>query len=84
MRRWFISLKDPVTSWNRFKLGLVIFLVGVALLFIAGPIHIGLHFFALAVLLCGFAIAMTGYAGIFLQRITSLNPKKHQSIHRDD
>lgn len=79
---------DPQRCWRRFIAGLAIFIVGAGLLF--GTAHLSpallyhpvLYWFSAAVLLTGFALAMSGYLGIFIQRFTGLNPTKKQS--RDD
>ncbi|RDV24915.1 hypothetical protein DXV75_12280 [Alteromonas aestuariivivens] len=39
---------------------------------------------ALVVLLGGFAIAMTGYAGIFVQRFSGLRQLRDKSVNFDD
>jgi hypothetical protein len=71
-----IPTPDIHTSWQRFKIGLAIFVAGVVLLFSISDIHIVLHYVSLAVLLCGFAYSMWGYMGIFLQRFASLKNAK--------
>ncbi|AUC90442.1 MAG: hypothetical protein CL600_03760 [Alteromonas sp.] len=67
-----MPIPDIHTSWQRFKIGLTIFAVGVVLLFFISHLYAVLHYFSVAVLLCGFAYAMWGYFGIFMQRFSSL------------
>ena len=67
---------DIHKSWQRFKLGLVLFVAGVCLLLTISALHIFLYYVALIILLLGFVIAMTGYAGIFMQRFSFIKNKK--------
>ena len=67
---------DLHKSWQRFKLGLTLFVAGVLLLFTVSPLHISLYYASLAILLIGFVIAITGYVGIFVQRFSFLKNKK--------
>ena len=67
---------DLYKSWQRFKLGLALFVVGVLLLFTISAIHILAYYFSLAILLLGFIIAISGYIGIFIQRFSFLKNKK--------
>jgi uncharacterized membrane protein YidH (DUF202 family) len=70
-------MTDIHTCWQRFKLGLSLFVVGVVLLFTLSTYHPLLNYLSIAVLIIGFAIAMLGYSGIFLQRFSSFkNIKK--------
>ncbi len=57
--------QDIHKSWQRFKIGLSIFVVGVLLLFTLSELHITLHYLSLLILFVGFAIAMLGYWGNF-------------------
>jgi len=50
--------QDIHKSWQRFKIGLSIFVVGVLLLFTLSELHITLHYLSLLILFVGFAIAM--------------------------
>ncbi|KTF06510.1 conserved hypothetical protein, membrane [marine sediment metagenome] len=68
--------QDPLKSWQRFKIGLSIFVVGVLLLFTLSEFHIALRYLSLLVLFIGFAIAMLGYWGIFIQRFSLIKNKK--------
>ncbi|MHC6646993.1 hypothetical protein ACYTPF_10540 [Alteromonas sp. HB246098] len=68
--------QDPLKSWQRFKIGLSIFVVGVLLLFTLSEFHIALRYLSLLVLFLGFAIAMLGYWGIFIQRFSLIKNKK--------
>lgn len=68
--------QDVNKSWQRFKIGLAIFVVGVLLLFLTSHIHIALYYLSISVLLVGFAIAMFGYFGIFIQRFSFIKNKK--------
>ncbi|TAP42165.1 hypothetical protein [Alteromonas sp. KUL49] len=69
-------MMDILKSWQRFKIGLGLFAVGAALFIFTSSIHIATHYTSLALLLGGFAYAMFGYAGIFLNRFNSLKSKK--------
>lgn len=75
---------DIVKSWQRFKLGLVLFAIGAGLLLSVATFALWLYWLSLAVLLSGFAIAMLGYAGIFLQRFSRVREMKHKSVRFDD
>jgi len=68
--------QDIHKSWQRFKIGLAIFVVGVLLLFTISDAHFSLHYLSLVVLFVGFVIAMFGYWGIFIQRFSFLKNKK--------
>ena len=68
--------QDIHKSWQRFKIGLTIFVVGVLLLFTLSHLHTSLYVLGLTVLFVGFVIAMFGYIGIFLARFSSLKNKK--------
>jgi len=67
---------DILKSWQRFKIGLGLFGIGAALFIFISSLHIAAHYASLALLLSGFAYAMFGYAGIFLNRFHSLKSKK--------
>ena len=67
---------DPYKSWQRFKIGLSIFVVGVLLLFTLSELHDALRYLSLLVLFLGFAIAMLGYWGIFIERFSFMKNKK--------
>jgi len=77
-------MKDVHKSWQRFKLGLALFVAGVAQLFLLSPLHISLYYYSLATLLIGFIIAMIGYAGIFLHRFAFLKNNKPPPDFTDD
>lgn len=68
--------QDPLKSWQRFKIGLSIFVVGVLMLFTLSELHVALRYLSLLVLFLGFAIAMLGYWGIFIQRFSFMKNKK--------
>ncbi|NOH58614.1 hypothetical protein F0261_11295 [Alteromonas sp. 07-89-2] len=68
--------QDIHKSWQLFKIGLSIFVVGVLLLFTLSELHITLHYLSLLILFVGFAIAMLGYWGIFIQRFSFMKNKK--------
>mgnify|MGYP006058380537 FL=1 len=68
--------QDIHKSWQRFKIGLSIFVVGVLLLFTLSELHIALHYLSLIILFIGFTIAMLGYWGIFIQRFSFVKNKK--------
>ena len=67
---------DINKSWQRFKLGLALFVVGAFCLLLLSRLHPVIYFISLGTLLLGFAIAMLGYLGIFLQRFASFKNKK--------
>jgi len=69
-------MKDVNTSWQRFKIGLSIFVVGAVCLLLLSQYHIVIYLFSLATLFIGFAFAMYGYVGIFLSRFSSFTSKK--------
>lgn len=68
---------DIYRSWRRFKLGLALFACGVLVLLPLGHIPVA-YYLSLAILLLGFAIAMWGYAGIFLQRFAGLKNARNK------
>ena len=68
--------QDIHKSWQRFEIGLYIFVVGVLLLFTLSELHITLHYLSLLILFVGFAIAMLGYWGIFIQRFSFIKKQK--------
>ncbi|WP_025257247.1 hypothetical protein [Alteromonas sp. ALT199] len=68
--------QDSFKSWQRFKIGLSIFVVGVLLLFTLSELHVALHYLSLLILFIGFTIAMMGYWGIFIQRFSFMKNKK--------
>jgi len=45
-------------------------------LFTLSELHITLHYLSLLILFVGFAIAMLGYWGIFIQRFSFIKNKK--------
>ncbi len=71
-------MADIYQSWRRFKLGLALFAGGVLVLLTLGHIPVA-YYLSLAVLLCGFSIAMWGYAGIFLQRFSGLKHARNKN-----
>ena len=71
-----MQTQDIHKSWQRFKIGLTIFVVGVLLLFTLSHIHTSLYLLSMTVLFGGFVIAMFGYIGIFLARFSSLKNRK--------
>jgi MFS family permease len=72
----------PRVSWKRFIIGLILFLAGMALLIFFGHWHPVAYFVSIAVLLTGFAIAMWGYAGIFISRFARLRNARGRRGHR--
>jgi len=68
--------QDVHKSWQRFKIGLAIFVVGAVLLLSTSHWHIAIYYLSLTVLLSGFTFAMLGYVGIFLHRFTFIKNKK--------
>lgn len=70
-------------SWRRFKWGLGVFLAGMAGLLLTGHGHPVAYYMSMTILLSGFVLAMAGYAGIFWQRISGLNPRR-KSTYRDN
>ncbi|WP_412723623.1 hypothetical protein [Alteromonas sp. D210916BOD_24] len=71
-----MSIPNIHQSWQRFKIGLTIFVVGAVLLFSTGALHEVFYYLSLVVLLGGFGYAMWGYMGIFLQRFSFIKNKK--------
>ncbi|OJF69833.1 hypothetical protein BK026_14195 [Alteromonas sp. V450] len=63
-------------SWRQFKIGLTVFVAGAAMLFTISHLHLLTYVLSLAVLFGGFIIAMWGYLGIFLQRLSLIKDKK--------
>lgn len=68
--------QDIHKSWQRFKVGLAIFVAGVVLLFSLSHVHLAFYYLSVGILLIGFGYAMLGYAGIFLQRFAFIKDKK--------
>ncbi|GGW90965.1 hypothetical protein [Alteromonas halophila] len=71
-------MADLYISWRRFKRGLALFICGVGLLLTVGHLA-AVYYLSLAILLTGFAIAMWGYAGIFLSRFAGLKNNRFNS-----
>lgn len=71
-------------SWQRFITGLVIFMAGVVMLMLLAERHRVLYYLSVAVLLCGFAIAMWGYWRIFITRFSAFKHIRPPADHRDD
>jgi hypothetical protein len=67
---------DINKSWQRFKLGLGLFVVSAFCLLLFSRLHPAIYFISLGTLFVGFAIAMLGYWGIFLQRFARFKNKK--------
>jgi hypothetical protein len=67
---------DIHQCWQRFKIGLSIFVVGAVSLFAIGHFSAFFHYASLTILFVGFGYAMLGYIGIFIQRFSFLKSKK--------
>ena len=76
-----ILTTDQTKGWQRFLAGFVIFVAGLGITLSSASDIPLLRFLGLALLLGGFAIAMTGYLPMILYRLTAarrLNNKKSQ------
>lgn len=80
---WRAALTDSTRCWQRFVSGLVGFMLSAALLVVAGPYHALVYWLSLTLLLASFALAMSGYAGLFWQRLTRFNSMK-KPARRDE
>jgi len=72
-------LTDPQRCWRRFTAGLVVFMVGAGLLLSVAHYHVALYWLSLSILFMGFALAMSGYLGLFVQRFSILSDAKKRS-----
>lgn len=81
---------NPQKSWADFKIGLVVFVLGTALIFAGAAYWIWLQIPGIIVLAVGFLFAAKGYLGIFANRFSqTLNQlgdvasKDKQNTHQD-
>ncbi|WP_265617750.1 hypothetical protein [Alteromonas aquimaris] len=63
-------------SWHRFKWGLLVFALGASGMLFADAQSIITLWVSVAIMLMGFALAMSGYIGIFLNRFTRLRESR--------
>ena len=61
---------DPLKSWADFKIGLVIFVVGVVFIYAGAAFWIWLQIPGIIFLAAGFFFALKGYLGIFANRFS--------------
>lgn len=61
---------DPVKSWADFRIGFVIFVVGVALIYAGAAFWMWLQIPAIILLAVGFFFALKGYLGIIANRFS--------------
>ncbi|MDM7862051.1 hypothetical protein QTP81_15715 [Alteromonas sp. ASW11-36] len=66
--RLYRAGQNPKRSWLQFRLGMVIFVVGVLLLIASQRYLVALYWPAVGVVLSGFVVSMRGYWGIFANR----------------
>ncbi len=66
-------------SWHRFKWGVLVFVLGAGGLFVTDENSIETLWLSVAVMLLGFALAMSGYIGIFLNRFNRLRDARSRS-----
>ena len=81
---------NPQKSWADFKIGLIVFVLGTALIFAGAAYWIWLQIPGIIVLAVGFLFAAKGYLGIFANRFSqTLNQlggaasKDKQNTHQD-
>lgn len=71
-QNWLQRLgSQPSKSWARFKLGLVIFCIGAALVLLGAKYWLWLQVVGLIFLVAGIVPAAIGYAGILAYRLTA-------------
>lgn len=75
---------DAEKNWRRFGLGLGGFVCSAVLLLLVAEYHVVLYVLSLTLLFASFGLAMFGYAGIFVQRMRSLQNAKRYTKHFDD
>ncbi len=69
---WLARLaNDPIKSWQRFKLGLIVFCVGAALILLGAQFWVWLQVVGLILLAIGIVPAAWGYAGMLAHRLLS-------------
>lgn len=73
------QFKDPRASWFRFKIGLAVFAVAVAMMMLTDKPEGAVKWAILITLTIGFVTAMSGYLGIFLQRISRFKEIKQRT-----
>lgn len=61
---------DPIKSWTDFKIGLVIFVVGMALIYAGAAFWVWLQIPGVICLAIGGFFALKGYLGIFANRFS--------------
>ena len=61
---------DPVKSWADFRIGLVIFVVGVALIYAGAAFWMWFQIPGIICLAAGIFFALKGYVGIFANRFS--------------
>lgn len=68
--------QQPALSWSRFKNGLLIFALGLGILFASQRYLPLLYWPGFVVVIVGFIIAMQGYWGLFANRFARLLEQK--------
>ncbi|MCW8093322.1 hypothetical protein [Alteromonas sp. ASW11-130] len=66
-------------SWHRFKWGLLVFALGASGMLFTDEQSIVTLWVSVAIMLLGFALAMSGYLGIFLNRFNRLRETRSRS-----
>lgn len=61
---------DPVKSWADFKIGFVVFVLGVALVYAGAAFWVWLQIPGIICLVIGGLFALKGYVGIFANRFS--------------
>lgn len=71
LKHWFYKMgSDPAKSWADFKIGLVIFCLGVVCILLGAKYWVLLQVPGLLILAGGFLFAAKGYLGIFANRFS--------------
>lgn len=74
MKEQITTLPALHRSWHRFKLGLMMFVIGAMLFMTVSQFHIALYYLSLGILLGGFAFAMLNYLVMLWLRLKAMNP----------
>lgn len=71
LKQWLFKLgSNPAKSWADFKIGLIVFCIGVALILLGASYWVLLQIPGLLILATGFIFAAKGYLGIFANRFS--------------
>jgi hypothetical protein len=64
--------QNPSLSWKRFRMGIVVFVLGAATLYMSQRVNTNLYWPGAFIVVVGFGISMWGYWGIFANRFAHL------------